>query len=415
MGNCKILITGAGSVTAAGNTENFWEAVKQKKNCLTLLEKDVVPDATERVVGKVTTNLTDLLPDRVNSFISRHALLGYAAFRECLYNSGLRSLSSPENGLIFGSASLGQDMMKNAYHEMFLKDFKDAEYNVLNTISNAGAAQIIASVASLRGFVQGVEGASCTGILSLINAVNLIQSGTCKRVFCVIGDANLFPSTMLYYSRRIRSEGRSYSFFGVKNSAEERAVEDYVLPFSNPDYSDRGAIAEAGVAVLLESEESAKERNAIIYGELSNPVFSFHADNYHGTDKDMAGLKQVFGQLNEEEVSSAYLSITGCYPLDASTLKICSRFYPGIHAFSAEAVVGHTGAASSLLNIVLACKSIREGVLLPTRNFKEEIKNPDCDLKPREKLIRIDNLKKILITSTGFGGYNGACCVKKYE
>jgi 3-oxoacyl-[acyl-carrier-protein] synthase II len=415
LNNSKILITGVGSITAAGNTNHLWEAVVQGNNCLTFLEDNDMPDSPDIIVGRVADDLSDKLPNRVNRFISRHALLGYAAFQECLSNSGLDRLDSPENGLVFGSASLGQDMMKRTYHEVFSKKFKDADYNVLNTISNAGAAQIIASVANLKGFVQGVEGASCTGILSFINAVNLIQSGICKRVFCIVGDANLYPSTMLYYTRRIRSQGKSFSFFGIKKSSEKGAVEDYILPFSDSENGDRGAIAEAGVAVLLESEEAARERNANIHGELSQPYFCFHADNYHGTDRYMVGLNRVFSQISEEKIDSAYLSITGCYPLDASTLSICSRFYPGIHAFSAEAVIGHTGAASSLINVILASMSIQKGVLLPTRNYKHKIKNPHCKLTPRNEFVQVDNLKSILIASTGFGGYNGVCCIKKYE
>ncbi len=415
MGSNKILVTGIGSITPAGNTNDLWNAILNKENHLSNIDNKTGVKLPAKVVGKVDSELFINVLDRVKKYVSRHTLLGNTAFTECYKDSGLEQLSEPKNGLIFGSASLGQDVLKDVYTEVFMKDYTDADYNVLNTISNAGAAQLIAATNNVNGFVQGIEGASCSGILAIINAINLINSGNCDRVFCNIGDANLFPSTMLYYNRKIRMKGTSYTFFGKLGNAKDRNTENYILPFADIEHSDRGAIAEGGAAILLESEDAALKRKAKIYGEISDADFCFHADNYHGTDKDKLGLKEVTSKFKNNSFRSIYLSATGCYPLDATTIEVCSQLFPNTHSFSAEAVIGHTGATSSLLNIILALKSINNNILLPTKNYNPEIKDPACMLIPSIEIIKDKSIDNILIISTGFGGYNGACRLQKYE
>ena len=410
----KIVITGIGAITAAGNTNELWNAITEQKNCLSVFESKEIKNLPAKVVGRVTKDISSKLPKKILPFCSRHTLLAASALYECIENANINSFSQNVNGLIFGSTSLGQDMMKNSYKQLFNKAFDEANYNILNTISNAGAAQILSSLINLNGFVQGVEAASCSGLLTLINGANLIKSGICERVFCVVGEANLFPATILYYSRKVRMSGISYSFFGKVSNADERASNDYVIPFGHPQLSDRGAIAEAGAVILLESEKAALKRNARIHAEFEQYHFSFHADNFHGTDNQQLGLNRVMEIYKSLQFDSAYLPITGCYPMDVATYKVCGKYYPNMHAFSAEAVIGHTGATTALINTILAIKSIENKMLLPTKNYLPNSKDTLCSLSPETEIKPFDKIKRLLIISTGFGGYNGSCSIKKY-
>ncbi|MCP3926497.1 MAG: hypothetical protein GY714_28390 [Desulfobacterales bacterium] len=403
----KILITGFGSCSAAGTSNDLWNKSLQKESCLTQYEA-FSKDFPVKYVGRVPFDLT--IAKRVTP-LSRHGRLGITALKECIDSSCLDEMSNNGTGLIFGSASHGADKAEEAIKEIGTKPFSKISHHLVSSISNAGACHLLASHFKINGYVHSVEGASCSGMLTVISAFNLIKSGMCERVFSVVGEANLYPVTFLFYNKAAKVAGKTISFFG--NNSFDRELEDYVIPYGSPLLSNRGVIAEGGGAVLLESLDSAIKRNAPVYGEVESVNFFFHSDNYGGKDRKLMGLTSVIEKYKNLEIDSVYLPITGCYLLDVGLYTVCSKYFKEVHTFTAEPVIGHTGAATAMINIILSIFSLKENTLLPTKNIPDKLDDV-CELSPTNSPVK-KSIKRILIVSAGWGGYNGACVIKKHE
>jgi 3-oxoacyl-(acyl-carrier-protein) synthase len=366
------------------------------------------------VVGRIDSEFTDVFPKKVNSFVSRHTKLGAVAISECIARSGLAEAAVRQTGLLFGSTSHGQDRVKEMVETLGSVPFPEIDYNIVNSISNAGSSSLLAAHFNLQGYVHSIEAASCSAMLSLLTGRMAVRSGLCTRVLCAVGEANLFPATFLFYSRRVRLDGATYTFFGKQRDPEERAPDAFVVPFCSPPISDRGAIAEGGCCILLESLESAQSRGAEILGELEDVEYFFHSDGYHGIDKELTGLKNVLQKYQELSIDSLYLPVTGSYPLDVGLYTMASTIFPKTHAFSVEPIIGHTGAATTLFNVTLALKSLAGKVLLPTRNLRHNDFDPACRLLPSDDPREKRQLSRILVASCGWGGYSGACIIRTY-
>ena len=75
-------------------------------------------------------------------------------------------------------------------------------------------------------------------------------------------------------------------------------------------------------------------------------------------------------------------------------------------------MTGHMLGAGGAVELIVCVKTIQEGIIHPTINYK----NPDqeCDLdyvpnKPRDKEVKV-----AISNSFGFGGHNACLAVKKF-
>jgi len=414
----RLVITGMGSISSAGNSQQLWQKALAGENALSEFEDSLnmlVEKDNDYVVGKVEKDLTSLFSTKVNSFISRNALLAAASIDECLQQNDNLNILDHKTGFLFGSSTGPQDQILNVAKK-FLDHvpFSKLNYSMLNSINDGGICSLLASHFGFSGHVHSVNGASCSGMIALETASQLIHSGKCDRVLCTAGEGGLTPATLLFYSKKIRVPRGLTTFFGLIKDREKRSFDTFIRPFANIDESDRGVIGEAGTTLMVESLEAAKERGAHIYGELEYCDFSFYAENYYGKDLELKGLNRVLEGCKDMSLDSIYMAATGFLPMDIGQLQVASKYFKKTHVFTAEPIIGHTAGATTGLNAVLALKSFENETLLGTKNYNPDLQDESCDLRPSSEPLSKKDLNRILILGAGWGGYNGACIVKKY-
>ena len=76
-------------------------------------------------------------------------------------------------------------------------------------------------------------------------------------------------------------------------------------------------------------------------------------------------------------------------------------------------MIGHSMVASSAMEEVACCFSLKEGIIPPTINYRTP--DPECDIDCVPNTARRKNVKIILNNSFGFGGINCCTVFKKYE
>lgn len=403
-----LAITGVGVRTAAGSLDGLWDSIRAGRHHLSALD-DGTDGRPPRLVARIEDALEGLFPRRIDTGASRHARLGAAALVELL-GSGHPTEGA---GLVFASASQGQDLAERVWKRFGDDDIRSIDQDSLRSLTNSGATQILAVRFGLGGFVQSVDGASAAGLLALQAAAQALRTGRSRQVYVVAGEANVFPASLAFYEKKVLLGGVTHTFFGRWRDPQPRPLDAAIHPFGDAAESDRGAIGEAGAALRLETLEDARARGAEVLALLDDVHTWFHADGYHGADRDLVGLGRVLEPFSPEHPGSLHLPVSGAWVLDSGVVEAASRVFPGTHAFSVEPQIGHCGAASSLLNIALAVRALRERVRLPTRGLDFGPRDPRCLLAPAAVEIADPGLETIVVPSCGWGGWNAAVRIRR--
>lgn len=409
MSVAPLAITGVGVRSAAGGLEALWESVREGRHHLSALD-DGSDGRPPRLVARVEDPLEGLFPRRIDAGASRHARLGASALVELLAECGGDAAGA---GLVFASASQGQDLAERVWKRFGEYDIRSIEQDSLRSLTNSGATQILAVRFGLEGFVQSIDGASAAGLLALQAAAFAIRSGLSERMYVVAGEANVFPASLAFYEKKVLLGGVTHTFFGRWRDPEPRPLSEAIHPFGAAADSDRGAIGEAGVALCVETLEGARARGAEVFALLDDVQACFHADGYHGADRDLVGLGKVLAPFAASPPGSVHLPVSGAWVLDTGVIEAASRVFPGVHAFSVEPLVGHCGAASSLLNIALAVRALKERVHLPTRGLGFCPRDVRCRLVPSANLVEDPSLETVVVPSCGWGGWNAAARIRR--
>ena len=196
----------------------------------------------------------------------------------------------------------------------------------------------------------------------------------------------------------------------TRNDDPERA--------SRPWDSDRdGFVLGDGAGMLmLESLESARERGARIYCELTG--FGMSRDAYHMTSPPedgrgaAAAMRQALADagLNASDLSYVNAHGTSTEAGDlAESVAIRSVF--GSHAdelavSSTKSMIGHLLGAAGSVEAILTIMALRKNVAPPTINLDSP--SPGCDLNYVPHQAQERPIQHALSNSFGFGGTNGS-------
>ena len=101
---------------------------------------------------------------------------------------------------------------------------------------------------------------------------------------------------------------------------------------------------------------------------------------------------------------------------DATETKAIKRAF-GDRAYqlpvsSPKSMVGHTLGAAGALSAIAAVGAIRDGVLPPTINYREQ--DPDCDLDYVPNVKRAVPVDTVMINGFGFGGQNAVAIFRRF-
>ena len=190
---------------------------------------------------------------------------------------------------------------------------------------------------------------------------------------------------------------------------------------SRPFDADRdGFVFSEGAGILVfEEMEHAKARGAKIYAEILGSGASGDAEHITQPNETGAGAAMAMASaLADAQIDPTRITCINAHgtstPLGdkSETLAIKNVFGEHAHQISISSTksqLGHSLGASGGIEMVVAIKTINEGVVPPTINL--DTPDPDCDLdytpnQPRERKIDV-----VMSNSFGFGGHNASVIV----
>lgn len=428
-GRNRVLITGIGVVSPLGNREEFWRRLTAGETAtrrLVLSERDreFWSDEAAGAAAIPSHDLNETLQKQ-----SRHDLLplltepaiahALAATSEAVADADLQldatgrlAADSERVGCVVGTSKGGV----HSLHEMLLSTRRrgssarseehdaDAWWPI---IAPSGPAVAVSSLLGTGGPLLSPVAACATGLMSLVRAAELIESGECDVVIAGSSDASLSPAIVA-----------SFKKLGVLSKQHDNPG-SAIRPFDK--HRDGFFVGEGAGVFVFESEDHARQRGATPYAEwLAGGMVAdtFAMTKLSDNPEALCWLiSDVLRQSNLAPGDIDYVSLHGTATRmnDVCEMRAVNQSFGNarhrLAGSSIKGAIGHLLGAAGSVEFAAMLLAMRDGVLPPTANLKTPDDGFDINLVPNESQERVVNHAMKL--SLGFGGHIVAASVRR--
>ncbi|MEU1318180.1 beta-ketoacyl-[acyl-carrier-protein] synthase family protein [Streptomyces tibetensis] len=406
----RAFITGVGVVApGAVGRDRFWDLLTQGRTATRRLSLCDPEPFRSRVAAEVDFCAEAAgLSERQSTELDRAAQFALVAAREAVEDAAWSGTCPPERaGVMVGSAVGATTKLEEVYRQLSgdgaLWDvIPDSPGELYSYFVPSSFASEIARDFGLTG-QSGVVSTGCTsGIDSVGNAMELIQSGILDAVVCGATDAPISPITVACFD--------TIKATSTYNDTPETASR----PF---DATRSGFVLGEGSAMfVLESEESVARRGARVYGEVRGYASRCNAYHMTGLKADgrelAAAVVSALGQARMDPGQVDYVNAHGSGTKQNDrheTAALKSSLGPAAHDVpisSIKSMVGHSLGAIGSLEIAACALALRHNVIPPTANLTRP--DPELDLDYVPVHARKQPTDSVLTTGSGFGGFQSA-------
>ena len=184
---------------------------------------------------------------------------------------------------------------------------------------------------------------------------------------------------------------------------------------------DGFVMAEGSTVLILESEESAKNRNAKIYGYVIG--YGSTTDAHHitapaeGGEGAVRAMNKALKDANLSMDDVDYINAHGTStPANDKNETTAIKTLFGAKAYevdisSTKSMTGHLLGGAGAFESMVCILSLQEGVIPPTINLKT--KDEECDLNYTPNNAVNKDMNIAMSNSFGFGGHNGVLVFSK--
>ena len=418
----KVVVTGMGAVCAAGMApDDVLDAVIAGRSAIAPITQWDTTGWPCRIAGEIADfNPRALIEDRkLHKLIRRTDLVGlYAAGRAIeragiiahrgTLDAGAAAVFSDRTGVYVGS---GGGNYENQYDFFPLFAAANGELpafgrELANTVNPMWLLRTLPNnVLGHIGIKHGLKGAnacitnhSVGGTLAVIEAFEALRNDEADRAVAVGHETPIEPQMVLYYHR-----------LGL-------LATEMLRPFDARH--DGSLFGEGAGALFLETEASARARNAPVLGEILGGGYACEAQGLTAIRDDGDGLARAIGQALEDatlkptDIGMVVAHGNGTPQSDVSEAAAIRRVFgpavPPVTAF--KWALGHLIAAAGILETVLALSALARNVV-PGVATLEQL-DPACAGLAISAAAQTPRSKVALILCRGFAGTNAALVVR---
>jgi 3-oxoacyl-[acyl-carrier-protein] synthase-1 len=180
---------------------------------------------------------------------------------------------------------------------------------------------------------------------------------------------------------------------------------------------DGSVMGEGAAALVLETEDAARERGATVLGEFLGAGSGGDGLGLLPVSEDGDGLARAIeaalaaADVTPRDIGMIVAHGNGTANSDVSEARALARVFadmPPVTGF--KWAFGHLLAASGLIEAVLTIAALRAGAA-PGIATLQEI-DPDCGALNASRAARAPRSDLALLLSRGFGGTNAACVLR---
>jgi 3-oxoacyl-[acyl-carrier-protein] synthase II len=323
----RVVVTGLGALTPAGtSSEALWAAYEAGRDCTS------AEDGTR--LGRVDFSASDFLGPKERKRVDRLGLFSIIASRQALEDAALEL--DDENrtrvGAILGTGVGPMESMEDFSVGVIEEGAGGANPAVFpNTVYNAAGGQVAIKVGAL-GSASTVTVGHAAGAAALCYGRDLAATDHADAVLCLGADS--LTGTVI----------DAYRELGVLAGADATGM----------------ALAEAGVAVLVERLGWALARGARIRGEVLGYGITSDAAGIGRIDPDGEGLERAMRQALERadiaagELAAVWAARCGLALAGEAEAKALARVAPETKVNAPKLLLGEPMGAGPSLNLALA-------------------------------------------------------------
>lgn len=402
----KVVVTGMNIISSLGlNLDENWNNLKAGKSGISEIRIYDASGNQTQIAAQVSSEFEiyaqSLVKKRSAELMTRVTKMCYVCAKEAVNNSGIdfSIINKDRCAVILGVVSTSNTSSEKG---------TTSQNRVLKSMSNAMSAWISLEY-KITGPNYTVASACASSAYAIGMAYDLIQSGRADIVIAGGADS-------IINKEEIEGFNELYAL-----STENKNPSAASKPFSK----DRdGFVPGEGAGILiLESEASAKARNAQIYAEIAGYATTSEAYNIMAPEKDGEGIARAIelaiknSNITKSEVD--YINAHGT----STTLndkyetmaikKVFGERASQIPVSSSKSMIGHTIGAAGAIELIITIKSINDNIITPTINLN--IPDPELDLDYVPNKARETKVNCALSNSFAFGGHNAVIAVKEYK
>ncbi len=307
----------------------------------------------------------------------------------------------------------GHNLNSNYVFENARQFFEEPEY--ISPLAGVEAidpnvAALITEILELQGPAFTIGGACASGNLALRVGFRDIVTGECERSIIAGAPFDVSPADI--------QASVIINAVVIKPEYQEHP-EAASRPF---DANRCGFVYSHGAGTLvIESLESARERGAVIHGEVLAVRAGSNANHLPapGAEKQAWVMNKVLEDagIAPEQVDYVNCHATGTPVGDVQEIKAVKSVF-GDHAYNLKlnapkSMLGHTCWASPLVETIAGLMQMKHGKLHPTINIGQL--DPDVDLDVCADGPVDHQIRYMLKNSFGFGGINCCSLIKRFE
>lgn len=338
---------------------------------------------------------------RTASFSAQVAL---ATLHEAWHDAKLDAVDPERIGLVVGGSNFQQRellLVHDAYRNR--ESFLRPTYGV--SFMDSDLCGLCTEVFGIRGFAFTVGGASASGQIAVLQAIQAVQSGQV--------DACIAIGALMDISYWECQGLRSLGAMGSNRYANHPELA--CRPFDRD--RDGFIYGESCGVVVIETVESARRLGRAPYGRVSGWAMGLDANRNPNPsiEGEVAAIRTALERagLSPKDIDYINPHGTGSTIGDITELESIHRCGLG-HAYlnATKSIVGHGLSAAGAVEMIAVLLQMQESRLHPTRNLENPIE-PSFKWVGRQAVPHtIDNALNL---SMGFGGINTAVCLQRHS
>ncbi len=404
--NKKVVITGMGVVSPIGiGITEFWDALVQRKSGVRLREGFEERDWPLKLYAPVVgfDGKQWVKPRKSMKVMCLPIQFGYTAATMALEQSGLAEFEMDPNrmGTVFGSETFFADPLEVA--DVFRKCVQKQNYehdrwgefamrNIQPLWMLKYLPNMVTSHISIAADARGPSNSICQGdvssLLALIEGVDLIRRGSCDVVIVGGTGCQTSLSGTLYRGQE-------------EMSRRVDDPENAVRPFDAD--RDGRVYGEGAGAMIIESEDFARARDAEILGNVDSYSRAFCPQIASGDDSDAvsdsiaATIQTAMERSNSKSKDFSHINSHGCSEIqsDIHEAKALRQCFSDVPVVAYKSNLGHLGPGSPIIELIGSILSAKQGKVIPGRNYDHA--DPNCPINVAQEVADFDaNQSKIL-------------------